>query len=333
MSETAGRPAATGPDITTASPTSSPSPERADDVIAVHSRRAAIALLALLTLVWGVHWSVVKMGLDYMPPLTYATLRVATGLLTVVVLLGARGGIRRPPRADYPILLSIGIGQIAAGVVIVNFALQVVAAGRSSVLVYTMPLWVAVLLALVFRVRPRRNELAGLALGIAGLVALLNPAVIDWSKPGELAGTLALLLNAVLWAAVTIHIRHHRWRSTPLALQPWELLVALVPIALLAFVLEGFQGVRWEPATVLILIYSGPLATAFAFWASQAVTRALGAQASATGFLAVPVVGLASGAILLGEALGPVDVLGFALVLAGVALASLWPKGQPVAGA
>lgn len=282
-----------------------------------------MVLLALIALVWGVHWVVVKIGLDYMPPFTYAALRVGSALVTVVVLLAWQRRLRLPPRADVPIVLSLGLGQIAVGVLIMNIALQVVPAGRSSVLVYTMPLWVAVLLALFFGMRPRRNEILGLVLGIGGLLLLLNPAVIDWTVPGELAGTLALLVNAVIWAAVTIHVRRHRWTSTPLDLLPWQLLVAFVPILVTALALESGALVDWQPVTVLVLLYSGPLATVFANWASQSVTRSLGPQASATGFLAVPVVGLLSGAIILGEKLGPGDVLALGLMLAGVAVTSL----------
>lgn len=290
---------------------------------AVHSHAAAVVLLALLALVWGVHWTIVKIGLGYMPPLTYAALRLALGLATVVVVLGWQRRLSLPGREDVPIVLSVGLVQIAAGIVIQNLALQVVPAGRSAVLVYTMPLWVAALLALVFAVRPRRNELIGVVLGIGGLVLLLNPVSIDWSVPGELWGSVGLIVNAVLWAAVTIHIRRHRWTRTPFDLQPWQLLAALLPIALAAIVVDQGQGVRWVLATVAILLYSGVLATAFATWATQAITRSLGAQASATGFLAIPVVGLVSGALILGEQLGPLDVAGFALVLGGVAAASL----------
>jgi drug/metabolite transporter (DMT)-like permease len=299
-------------------------PERA----AVHSRTAALALLVVLALVWGVHWVVVKIGLDYMPPFTYAALRVGSGLLTMVALLAAQGRLRRPDRSSLPIIVSVGIAQVAAGVVLMNLALQAVPAGRSSVLVYTMPLWVALLLALLFGIRPRRNEVIGLVLGIGGIGFLLNPTVIDWSVPGELWGSLALVLNAVLWAAVTVHIRRHRWTLGPLDLQPWQLLAALVPIAIVAVFLEQGREVRWEPTTVLVLLFSGPLATAFATWASQSITRSLGAQASATGFLAIPVVGLASGFVVLGEALGPLDLLGFVLVLAGVGAASLFPRAS-----
>lgn len=299
----------------------------------VHSRTAALALLVVLSVVWGAHWAVVKFGLGLMPPFTYAALRVAGGAATLFALLAIQGRLRLPDRASLPMLASVGIGQVAAGVLIMNLALQVVPAGRSSVLYYSMPLWVAVLLAVGFRVRPTSYELVGLVLGIVGLTALLNPGVIDWQSPGELAGTLALLGNAVVWAGVTIHIRRHRWTRTPLDLQPWQLLVALVPILLLTLLLEPGRSVRWELATVLVLLYSGPLATAFATWASQSITRSLGAQATGTGFLVVPVVGLLSGAIILGESLGPLDLLGFGLILAGVAAATVPGREEgPAAG-
>jgi drug/metabolite transporter (DMT)-like permease len=314
--------------VSRAGRSASPGPERPDAV--VHSHTAALILLALLTLVWGVHWAVVKTGLEYMPPLTYASLRVATGLATMLALLAAQGRLVRPDPSNLPILASVGLGQIGAGVAIQVLALQVVPAGRSAVLVYSMPLWVAMLLALVFRIRPTRPELIGLVLGLTGLAALLNPAVIDWQSPDELVGTIALLGNAVIWAGVTIHVRRHRWTQSPLELQPWMLLLALVPLVVLALALEPGRAIRWEPITVAVLLYSGPLATAFAYWASQAITRSLGAQASGTGFLATPVVGLVAGALLLGESLGVADLIGFVLILGGVGVTTLLPAGSRV---
>jgi drug/metabolite transporter (DMT)-like permease len=298
---------------------------------AVHSRSGALVLLALVSLVWGVHWAVVKIGLGSMPPMTYGALRIAVGLGAAIGIAAARGRLRLPPREDLPIVASVGLLQIAGGVLIMNLALQVIPAGRSAVLVYTQPLWVAMLLAVVFRVPPLRNELVGLVLGIAGLVLLLNPAVIDWSSPAEVAGTLALLLNAVLWAGVSIHIRRHTWVASPLDLQPWQLLIALVPLAIAALVLERGASIIWGLPTVLILLYSGVLATAFASWGSQAITRSLGPQAAAIGFLAVPVIGLASGWLILGEQLGIADVVAFGLLLGGIAVTSLGPRRPNVA--
>jgi drug/metabolite transporter (DMT)-like permease len=295
---------------------------------AIHSRRAALVLLVLLALVWGVHWVVVKQGLHYLPPLTYGAFRMLGGLLTMLAILGVQRRIKRPPRHDLPIIASVSLLQIAAGVLIMNFALQAVPAGRSSVLLYAMPLWVALLLWAFFRTPPRRNEAVGLVLGLGGILILVNPTVIDWGIPLELAGTLALVVNGILWAAVTIHIRRHTWLSSPLDLQPWMLLTASVPIVLAALLLEQGREIRWELPAILALLYSGPLATAFANWASQSITRSLGPLASAIGFLATPVVGLVSGAVLLGESLGLLDLVGFGLVLGGIAITSLIPAAR-----
>jgi len=296
------------------------SPKREPGVFA---RPVALVLLALLALVWGAHWTVVKVGLQYMPPFTYGVLRLVGGILTIVAILGYQRRLRLPPRGDLSIVVSVGVLQVAAGIVLMNFALRIVPAGRSSVLAFSTPLWVALLMWAVFRKSPRKVELLGVALGICGIIALLNPAAIDLGIPLEVVGTLALVLQAVLWAVVTLHIRHHTWHASALDLQPWILGAALVPVAISALLFEQGRTIDWQPATVLILLYSGPLATAFANWASQSITRSLGSIAATTGFLATPVVGLATASIFLHEPLTLIDLVGFGLVLGGIAAASL----------
>ncbi len=299
----------------------------------MHGRSVAYVLLAGVAVVWGVHWVVAKVGLETIPPFTYAVLRVATGLAVLLGILAARRDIRLPARADLPIVLSVGLGPIAMNIALMNLALQVVPAGRSSILNYTMPLWVAVFGVLFFRMRLARAEVVGLVLGLVGIAVLLNPAVIDWGVKGELAGSAMLVASAIIWALATIHIRRHTWHATPLELQPWELLVAIVPLAVLALLFEGGLSIAWTPTTVLAVLYSGPLATAFAYWASQSVTRSLGPLAATTGFLAVPVVGYLSGWLFLGEALTGADVAGFAFILVGVTATSLAGRARSPAEA
>ncbi len=284
----------------------------------------------MVALTWGVHWAVIKVGLEYMPPFAYGVLRVVTGLAVVVVILVIRRDLKLPARADVPIILTVGLGPLAATIALSNLALQVVPAGRAGILVYTMPLWVAVFGVLFFHMRLGRSDLAGIALGVAGLIALLNPLVIDWTAPGELLGVVLLLCCSVIWALSTIHIRRHTWHATPLELQPWQLLVATVPLAILAVLFDNGKSIDWTPQTILVLLYSGPLATAFAYWGSQSVTRSLGPLAATTGFLAVPVVALISGLVLLGEPLTIPDVVGVALILAGVATTTFGGRGAEV---
>lgn len=287
------------------------------------TRARPYLLLICLALTWGIHWPVAKIGLRDLPPFTYGALRVAIALAVIVAVLAARRGLRLPDRHDVPIVLSVGIGQMAAGIAAMNFALPLISAGRSSILVYTMPLWVALIQLPLLRAGGAGRQVGGLILGLVGIALLLNPQSVDWQSSGQMLGSAALLVSAVLWAATTIHLRHHVWRGTPLDLMPWQLLIAVVPLAIAALVLEAGRQIHWEPSAIVAILYSGLLATALAFWLSQSISRSLSPLATTMGFLAVPVVGLASSWVLLGEPLTLLDLAGAATTFLGIVVVSI----------
>ncbi|MEZ4597747.1 MAG: DMT family transporter [Chloroflexota bacterium] len=229
--------------------------------------RRAWLLLGGVILVWGLHWSVTKVGLETMPPLTYAMARVLVGAVALALLMRHRGRLAPPDRGDLPVILSYGLLAIAAATALMIVALVSAPAGRSSILSYTLPLWVVPIMALATRTLPTGREVLGLGLGLAGLMVLLNPLAMDWSSTDALLAAGMLLLNAAAGAVALVHVRLHPWRGTPFDVQLWQLLVALVPLAILAFLLERPMSVAWDLQTVLVLAYSGVLATAFAYWA------------------------------------------------------------------
>ena len=286
------------------------------------TRARPYLLLICLAFVWGIHWPVAKIGLRDLPPFTYGALRVATGLAVIVAVLAVRRGARLPSRHDVPVILSVGLGQMAAGIVLMNFALPLISAGRSSILVYTMPLWVALIQLPMLRAGGAGRQVAGLLVGLAGIAILLNPQAIDWQSSSQLLGSAGLLVSAILWAVTTIHLRRHEWHGKPLDLMPWQLLIALVPLVIAALVLEHGQPIHWEPTAVAAVLYSGPLATALAFWLTQSISRSLSPLATTMGFLAVPVVGLASSWLLLGEPLTALDLVGAATTFLGIVVVS-----------
>ena len=287
------------------------------------TRARPYLLLICLALTWGIHWPVAKIGLRDLPPFTYGALRVAIALAVIAAVLVARRGLRLPDRHDVPIVLSVGIGQMAAGIAAMNFALPLISAGRSSILVYTMPLWVALIQLPLLRAGGAGRQVGGLILGLAGIALLLNPQSVDWQSSGQMLGSAALLVSAILWAATTIHLRHHVWRGTPLDLMPWQLLIAVVPLTIAALVLEPARQIHWEPTAIVAILYSGLLATALAFWLSQSISRSLSPLATTMGFLAVPVVGLASSWVLLGEPLTLLDLAGATTTFLGIVVVSI----------
>lgn len=288
----------------------------------VVDRNRAWIVLGLMALIWGVHWTILKFALGEVPPFTYAVLRVAVGGVAIAAGLAATGRLHRPARADLPIVLTYGLIGIAATVAFANLGLARITAGHASIIAYTLPLWVVPIMAVVRRTLPTPSEWAGLLLGMLGLALLLQPGEIDWGATGAIIGAIFLLLNAISGAVAMVHVRLHRWTGSPVEVQPWQFLVAIVPLALFA-VPEASTPIEWSPTLLLAVLYSGLLATAFGYWAQQTAVRSLGPMATGVGSLSVPVIGVTVGAIVLGERVTPTEVLGLVITMAGVVVVLL----------
>jgi drug/metabolite transporter (DMT)-like permease len=275
-------------------PASTPPPH------AAMSPTLAYLILGSIIVLWGVNWPIMKMSIAVITPLWFVFARLALGCLCLFGIVAATGRLALPERADWPIVVSVGWLQMALYMALVNIGLAHTPAGRASLIAYSMPIWVVPCAFLVLKERITPLKLAGVVAGICGVAALFNPAALD-----------------------ILHSRRHRWQSSPLALAPWQMLIALPPLIVAASWIEGWPHPLWSPTLTWILIYNGPLATAFCFWAVVSVQRALPASTASVSFLGVPVCGIASATLALDEPIGLDMWLGGGLVLVGVALTAI----------
>lgn len=292
------------------------------------SRRSAFVLLALVIAIWGVNWPVIKVGLESIPPFTFAALRVVLGAITMFAVLAVRGELAWPKRSDASLLISVGLGQIGAFLVFINLGLQYVPAGRSAILAYTTPIWVVPGAVVLLGERLGARTAAGCLLGLVGIGALFNPWDFDWRSSDALLGNAYLLLAALAWAAAILHVKAHQWETAPLALTPWQLLAAAVPLVALALAFEPDASVPLDRTTLWVLAFNGPLATAFAIWAWLSVNRTLPAITSALGSLGVPVVGLGISVLTLGEQIDVATITGLIAIACGLILVGLGDSGS-----
>ena len=283
----------------------------------------AYLLLAAVILLWGANWPVMKVGVTLMPPLWFAFTRILLGGLSFTILAGVMGWLKLPPRHDLPIIFSLGLLQMGLFLLLITVAVRFVPAGRAALLAYTHPLWVAPGAALVLGERVGRLKLVGLALGVIGLLALFNPVGFPWDDRQAVFGNGLLMLAALLWAIGLLHARRHRWVESPISLAPWQMLVAAPPVLLMALLLERPAEIHWSPELALILLYNGPITTAFCYWASVTVTRALPALTTSIGFLGVPVMGIVLSILILGERLSWSLGAGLVCILGGLGLVNL----------
>jgi drug/metabolite transporter (DMT)-like permease len=282
-------------------------------------------LLALLISSWAVSWPLIKIGVATVPPIWYACLRYAIAAACLFVLVAARREAALPPRADWPLVAVSGVFQMAAYSALCAFALTILPPGRASVLAFSTPVWVVPLAAWWLHERASPVALLGTGLGVLGALAIAAPSLHPEGGRQVLAYAM-LLAAAVAWAIAIVAVRAHRFAATPLALAPWQMLVAsclLLPVALVA---EGApQSVGVSGA--LSLAFVGPVATAFAYWAVVETGRHFSAGALSMALLATPPIGILLSALALSETVGPSLIAGAVLIAAGIRLAVPHAKG------
>jgi drug/metabolite transporter (DMT)-like permease len=300
-------------------------PGTGSDAAAAALRRGFLMLL-LVVVIWGVSWPVNKVILQTVTPLWMTALRSVIATVALVAICAATGRLRLPPRGDLPIVWSIALLHMVGFATCANIGLHLVPAGRSVLLGYTTTLWVVpgAVFFLGERLTPRRA--AGVAVGLAGLIVLFNPAAFDVHDPDAVLGNGIILVGAMLWAANIVHIRAHRWRSGPLDLVLWQTIIAAVVLVAIAWSVDGPPPVRWAPRTAAFMAYTGVLGSAVAYWAVAGASRDLPAVTAALGLLGVPVVSIVVSTIWLDEPLTVTLVAGVLLILGGVAIGTARPR-------
>jgi len=287
------------------------------------ARRTALLLFAAVVLSWGLNWTVTKIIVQSVFPFWSTAIRSAIGAAVLLVLLLARGQFIFPRRGDLPVICSIALLHMVAFSALTAFGLRLVPVGRSIVLGYTTPLWVVPGAWLFLREPMTRSRLAGVGLGLAGLMVLFNPISVDWSDRNALVGSGLILLAALCWATNILYVRAHMWVSTPFQLSFWQTLLATVILAAMALIVDGMPLFAWTEQLVACFLYSGVFGIALGYWAMAMVNRSLPATTTSLGILATPVVGVVCSTLALGETIDASLVIAMVMILSGIALGTI----------
>ena len=283
-------------------------------------RSEAIVLLATIAVAWGTSWPVIKAILQDLPPLWAVALRSVIGTTILFAISAFRRNVVLPKRGDIAVVLNIALLHMVAFTGLISIGLQFVPAGRSVVLGYTTPLWVTVGARVFLGETLTPSRTMGLIVGVSGLLFLFDPSTFAWSDRNAVIGNALVLAAAFCWAVSILHVRAHKWVSTPFELVPWQALLATCALMLLALTFEGVPQIEWNARLVVLLLYGGAVGIALPYWAMQTVNRSLPAVTTALGLLAVPIVGVACSSIALGEPLNFALLAATVLIVGGIAL-------------
>ncbi len=283
-----------------------------------------ILLLALIALFWGVNWPAMKLAVTEVPIWTFRTIcLLAGGLGMLAICRFGRLGLRIP-RGELRPLLIVSLFNITGWHLCSAVGILHLSAGRASIIAFTMPLWTTLLAEPMLGERLTAATVAGLVVGLAGMAALVVP---EWTAMLEDPLGLIYMLGAALsWAVGTIGLKYFRFTMPVASLTGWQLLIGGIPILLGALWFErGF-----DPGTVSATgwwstAYAALIPMIFCHWAWFKLVRSFSAVTVAIGTLAIPVVGVLSSALALGEPLGVDIAASLALVLAALFLVLVLP--------
>jgi drug/metabolite transporter (DMT)-like permease len=276
------------------------------------SQLLPLLAISVLAVIWGYNWIMMKVGVTYAPPFTFAALRALLGAL---MLFGVMALLRRSfaPRPLGALAL-IGLLQTTGFIGFSTWALAVAGAGKTVVLVYTMPFWIVLFGWPLLGERIRGLQWPAFVVGLTGLILLLNP-----KTGGSVAGDVLAILAGLTWGLASIVAKRlYRSHDTDLiALTAWQMLLGAIPLAIVALMLPA-PPLVWSAPLIVALAYNVIPATALSWLLWMYALKRLPAATAGMALLANPLVGVIAAWLQLGERPGPIEIGG--MVLIGLAL-------------
>lgn len=276
-----------------------------------------ILIVLTVTIIWGVNFVVIKVGMEGYPPLLFCAIRYIIASLPLLVL-----GFQRPARWSSIILVGLAFGVGQFGLVFVAIKLGM-SAGLTSLILQGQILFSVFLAWIILKERPKAKTLIGVACAAVGL-ALIGAERLD----GLSGGILPFLL--VIGAAFSFAVSNLGMRTSGatdmLRFITWVSLIPPLPLLALSWGLEGpdamvaaLQGTTWVNVAGILFIAVVSTTLTWGAWAGL-LTRHPVAKIVPYGLI-VPVAGLLSGALLIGERLSQQAIIASALILLGLAIA------------
>lgn len=264
------------------------------------SRQQLIALVCI-TLVWGINWPIMKMGVTDYPPLTFRVISMWLGLPFLALGLLVMKAPFRLARVHWRELFWLTLFNMMIWHALMIIAVKSLTSGRAAILGYSMPIFSALLGALYFGHRLTLRAWGGVAAAALGVLLLLWHEISNLS--GRPLGVLYALISALAWAVGIQLMRRSKLTVPTLTLTFWMTVLTTIFMTVLSVVFERPQWKAPSPATWSAIAFNAVLIFGLVQTLWLSLARNLTPVASTLSVMLIPVIGVFSGAFWLGEVL------------------------------
>ena len=284
----------------------------------VASRRA-LFLLAAMTLVWGTNWPLFSYAVREVSVWTFRAVAMTGAGLLLLAIARLRGDALRIPRRYWPTVAVSTFFYLILWNITSTYSAILIPSGQAAVLGFTMPLWSALITWLVLGERIAARLLLAIALGAAGVALLMVPSFSAYAN-APLGFGLGIV-SAIGWAIGTLILKRGDVAVPVLVLTGWQLLLGAAPVAVVAAVLGDQQWFvpSWQTIAVITWITVIPMCIGNVCW--NAIVYLLPANIAGLSSVMVPVVAMVSGALVLSEPLGALQIASMLVCTSSLVLA------------
>jgi len=284
------------------------------------TRAEGVALVLFTACSWGLSWPQTKFLLTELPPFAMRTACGLAGCAFAFAVAAMRRERLLPARGQWGWLIVFAMLNYGVFIVLTTEALVWLSASEAVVITYTLPIWASVLAWPMLGERPNWRRVVAILLGLSGVALMVGAgsAGATWDKlPGAAMGFAA----AWLFGLGTVVAKKHPLPLPPASSVAWQAGLGTLPVGVLSLweqpVWQGVSPLGWGAIAYISVV---PLTVAYLAWFRA--LKLVPASTAATTVLVSPLVGVIGSALLLGDTLGPRQVMAMVMTLTGVALAA-----------
>jgi drug/metabolite transporter (DMT)-like permease len=292
----------------------------------MNARSPLIAALMIATtgMMWGLNWPAVKFMLTEFEPVTVRAVAFPCAAVLLFAIAFARGERLRPTLNEFPKLLATGVFVILGFNVMVSLGQTLTETSKAAIIAFTMPAITAVLSVIFLGDRMSVRLLLALAMGMGGLAVLASQDVA--ALIAAPLGPVFMLLGALSWAIGNVLMKTRDWTLSPIVMAGWFFAISTVFAWPIAFVFESPAAMAFpSPAVVATLAFHvlGPMVLSYILW--NMLLASLPVTVAAISTLMVPIVGVSSSIILLGDPLTWHKVVALTMIVASISITLIRP--------